>query len=139
MRTYHARTPHPADPRPQPVVGRLQTIRPVVVFLQACYGTEDAKQEGRDGDFAGPPPASTGGRKSRHAMSKAEKKQQKAELGTMAGMVRMAEAAADRAEQRATKAAAEATGARAFAAGLRKQAEEAHAAAVLDAQARHGK
>lgn len=72
-------------------------------------------------------------------MSKAEKKQQKAELGTMAGMVRMAEAAADRAEQRATKAAAEATGARAFAAGLRKQAEEAHAAAVLDAQARHGK
>jgi len=72
-------------------------------------------------------------------MSKAEKKQQKAELGTMAGMVRMAEAAAERAEARAVKAQAEATAARSFAAGLRKQAEDAHTAAIASAQQRHGK
>jgi hypothetical protein len=72
-------------------------------------------------------------------MGKDQKKAMKAELGTMAGMVRMAEASADRAEARAIKAANEATAARAFSNGLRKQAEEAHAAAVKEAQARHGK
>ncbi len=77
------------------------------------------------------------GRK-KDTMGKDEKKKQKAELGTMAGMVRMAEAAADRADARAQKAQAEAAAARAFAAGLRKQAEDAHAAAIASAQKRHG-
>lgn len=69
-------------------------------------------------------------------MGKDQKKAMKKELGTAAGMVRMAEAAADRAEARATKATQEAVAARAFANGLRKQAEEAHAAAIVEAQAR---
>lgn len=72
-------------------------------------------------------------------MGKDEKKKQKTELGTMAGMVRMAEAGALRAEQRATKATADALASRAFADGLRKQATAAHDAAVKEAQARHGK
>lgn len=71
-------------------------------------------------------------------MGKDEKKKQKAELGTMAGMVRMAEAAADRAEARLKKAQAEATAARTFATGLRKQAEDAHTAAIAAAQKRLG-
>ena len=72
-------------------------------------------------------------------MGKDQKKAMKAELGTMAGMVRMAEAAADRADARLIKAQAEATSARDFATGLRKQAEIAHANAVKEAQTRHGK
>lgn len=72
-------------------------------------------------------------------MGKDEKKKQKAELGTMAGMVRMAEATADRADARLVKAQAEAVAAREFAKGLRKQAEDAHAAGIKEAQARHGK
>jgi hypothetical protein len=71
-------------------------------------------------------------------MGKDQKKAMKAELGTMAGMVRMAEASAERAEARATKAIAEAHAARAFSDGLRKQAEEAHTAAIKEAQKRHG-
>lgn len=72
-------------------------------------------------------------------MGKDQKKAMKLELGKAAGMVRMAEAAADRAEARLVKATAEATAARAFANGLRKQAEEAHTDAIKAAQARHGK
>lgn len=70
-------------------------------------------------------------------MSKTEKKAMKAELGTMAGMVRMAEASAERAEARAVKAAGEATAAREFANTIRKQAEGAKVAAITDAKKRH--
>lgn len=71
-------------------------------------------------------------------MGKNEKKAMKAELGTMAGMVRMAEASAYRAEQRAGKAQAEWVSALSFATKLREQAEAAHTAAKAEAQARHG-
>jgi len=111
-------------------------IQPVVVLGRNNPGTTPAFSGGIGGAFA--PTTGPEGPERQGTMSKGEKKKQKAELGAMAGMVRMAEAAADRAEARATKALNEANAARAFATDLRKQAEDAHAAAIASAQQRHG-